>query len=259
MGNSFQQKKYGYMIRVKNLFDPASNQPFQLSRSKIEDFVNCPRCFYMDRRLGVAKPDTPPFQLNKAVDLLLKKEFDEYRAKKEPHPIMRSNGIEAIPFLHKELDAWRENFTGLRFHHLPSNFIVTGAIDDVWQKPNGELIVLDYKATWSTKEASLDSKWRQSWKRQLEVYQWLFRKLGFKVAKEGYFVFCNVKTEENHFNNCLKFETILLKYEGDDSWIEPKLLEARACLSSEKIPNAAPNCDYCSYKKASATLAAKYR
>ena len=253
------QVKKQYQVRAKNLFDPAGREPFQLSRSKFEDFLNCPRCFYMDRRLGLGKPDTPPFQLNKAVDELFKREFDSYRAKKEPHPLMIENRIDAVPFAHQDIGVWRENFTGLRHHHLKTNFIVFGAIDDVWQKPNGELIVVDYKATWSTKEATLDSEWRQSWKRQLEVYQWLFRRMGFQIAKECYFVYCNAKTSGSTFQKRLDFDVSLLKYEANDSWIEGKLTEARACLLSPAIPPPAPGCDYCAYKKASALLAEKYR
>ncbi|HVY67280.1 MAG TPA: hypothetical protein VHA30_00050, partial [Patescibacteria group bacterium] len=60
--------------RTKYLFDPRSKYPFRLSRSKIDLFLNCPRCFYLDRRLGVALPPGFPFALNSAVDHLLKKE-----------------------------------------------------------------------------------------------------------------------------------------------------------------------------------------
>ncbi|MBI4388418.1 MAG: PD-(D/E)XK nuclease family protein [Candidatus Omnitrophica bacterium] len=246
-------------MRTKNLFNPKSNEPFVLSRSKLEDFINCPRCFYMDRKLGIPKPETPSFQLNKAVDELLKREFDEYRKRKEPHPIMKENGIDAIPFDHKDLPVWRENFKGIRYHDPESNFIITGAVDDVWQKPNGDLIVLDYKATWSTKEATLDSEWRQAWKRQLEIYQWLFKKNGFSVSKEGYFVYCNALVDENGFNHSLRFDIKILPYISDDSWVSPKLLDARACLSGDTIPEPAATCDYCAYKKASATTAATFK
>lgn len=68
--------------RKGNLYDPSSSssakggQAFKLSRSKIDLFLNCPRCFYFDRRLGVARPPGFPFALNSAVDHLLKLEFD---------------------------------------------------------------------------------------------------------------------------------------------------------------------------------------
>ena len=89
---------------AKKLFDPASDQPFALSRTKVDLFIECPRCFYLDRRLGIARPAGFPFNLNSAVDALLKKEFDAYRAKGEPHPFMVEAGLNAVPHAHPQLD-----------------------------------------------------------------------------------------------------------------------------------------------------------
>ena len=55
---------------------------WKLSRSKIDLFVECPRCFYLDNKLGVSRPKGPSFTLNIAVDALLKREFDTHRAHK---------------------------------------------------------------------------------------------------------------------------------------------------------------------------------
>jgi len=90
--------------RIKNRYDGNSSELFRLSRSKIDLFINCPRCFYLDRKLGVAQPPGFPFSLNSAVDKLLKKEFDIHRAKREAHPLMRHYTIDAVPFAHPKLD-----------------------------------------------------------------------------------------------------------------------------------------------------------
>ena len=66
--------------RSRNLYDPKSKMPFKISRSKIDRFVECPRCFYIDRRLGTDRPPGFPFNINSAVDTLLKTEFDTHRA-----------------------------------------------------------------------------------------------------------------------------------------------------------------------------------
>ena len=93
--------------RTKNLYDPKSAETFKLSRTKIENFVQCPRCFYLDRRLGVGRPSIPGFTLNSAVDTLLKKEFDIHRLGKRAHPIMDAYGVEAIPYAHDLMGKWR--------------------------------------------------------------------------------------------------------------------------------------------------------
>ena len=35
--------------RKKTLFIKGQNEPFELSRSKVDLFLQCPRCFYLDR------------------------------------------------------------------------------------------------------------------------------------------------------------------------------------------------------------------
>lgn len=233
--------------RSRNLYDPNSSAPFKLSRSRLENFINCPCCFYLDRRLGIDRPSMPGFTLNSAVDHLLKKEFDAYRAKPEPHPLMIENRINAVPFAHPDLDVWRENFKGLQFHHTATNFIITGAVDDLWITPNKQLIVVDYKSTSKDGEVNLDDHWKASYKRQMEVYQWILRRMGFDVQHTGYFVYANGRKDPGAFNGTLSFRLTILPYNGDDSWVEPALMKAKACLDAD-IPNPSEDCDFCGYR-----------
>ena len=176
--------------RTKGFYEPDSNEPFKLSRSKLEMFLECPRCFYLDRRLGVGRPPGYHFSLNSAVDTLLKKEFDIHRAKNQKHPLIEKYGVDAVPVAHKNLDLWRHNFTGVQYFHEPTNLLITGAIDDLWQNSKGEYIVVDYKATSKNEKIeALDKAWQDGYKRQMEIYQWLLRKNGFKVSDTGYFVY----------------------------------------------------------------------
>ncbi len=233
--------------RVRNLYDPKSKAPYKVSRSKIELFVDCPRCFYIDRRLGVGRPSGPPFNINKTVDLLLKKEFDVHRAAGTAHPLMREYGLDAIPFAHEEMDAWRENFVGCQVVDEPSNFLVTGAVDDLWVNPAGEIIVVDYKATSKSTEVNLDAEWQKSYKRQMEIYQWILRRMGFVVSNTGYFVYCNGRQDVAAFDGKIEFDVKILPYTGDDAWIPGVLMQMRKCLRASKAPKAAVDCEYCAY------------
>lgn len=234
--------------RSRNLFDPKDGVPFKLSRTKVDLFLSCPRCFYLDRRLGVGQPPGYPFSLNSAVDALLKREFDIYRANQTVHPLMKTFGIDAVPFQHEKLDEWRDALRrGISYLHKPTNFIVTGAIDDIWITPNGKLLVVDYKSTSKKEEVTLDAEWQIAYKRQMELYQWLFRKNGFDVSTVGYFVYCNGLSNREMFANKLEFEVKIIPYTGDEAWVEPVLLDARKCLEGERIPEANSNCDFCRY------------
>lgn len=234
--------------RTKNLYNPIAEEPFKLSRSKIDLFIECPRCFYYDRKLGVGRPPGYPFALNSAVDTLLKQEFDIYRAKGTKHPLIEKYGIDARPIAHEDLNKWRHNFTGIQFLHKKTNLLIFGAIDDLWQNSQEEYIVVDYKATAKPEEiTSLDKDWHIGYKRQMEIYQWLLRQNGYRVSSTGYFVYCNGKADRKAFDGKLDFDVTLIPYTGDDSWINKTILDIHKCLKSKKIPKASVGCDYCRY------------
>ncbi len=240
--------KYYTSQRSRGLYTPGSNLPFRLSRSKIDLFLECPRCFYLDRRLGVGRPPGYPFSLNSAVDHLLKQEFDIHRHKGSNHPLIEKYGVDAKPVAHQDLDRWRDNFTGVEYLHRPTNLLIFGAIDDLWQNSKGEYIVVDYKSTSkSEKITKLDKDWQGSYKRQMEVYQWLLRRNNYKVSNTGYFVYCNGQKDRKAFDGKLEFEVTLIPYEGDDSWVEATINDIYKCLNLKSPPKPGQDCDYCAY------------
>jgi hypothetical protein len=235
--------------RTRNIYNPDDPKPFKLSRSKIDLFLECPRCFYLDRRLGVGRPPGFPFNLNSAVDALLKQEFDVHRMNGTNHPLIEQYGIDAKPAAHDNLDIWRENFKGIQYHHEPTNLIITGAIDDLWQNSNDEYIVVDYKAT-STKDkiTELNKPHHEGYKIQMEIYQWLLRRNGLTVSNIGYFVYCNGQKDREAFDGKLEFDVTLISYTGNDDWVENSVIEAHKCLCGDHVPEADEDCDYCRYR-----------
>ena len=79
----------GRRATEKSSYKPNQTEDFKVSRSKFSDFLTCPRCFYMDRVLGVQEPSTPGWALNSATDELLKKEFDICREQQIPHRLFK--------------------------------------------------------------------------------------------------------------------------------------------------------------------------
>ena len=237
--------------RTKYLYNPKAKGLFRLSRSKIDLFLNCPRCFYLDRKLGVARPPSFPFSLNSAVDKLLKKEFDIHRSRGTIHPLMKTYGIDAIPLAHEKINEWRDALRGgITLRIDGSNVVVTGGVDDVWVSPAGEFMIVDYKATSKEEEVTLDADWQIGYKRQMEIYQWLFRKNDFKVSSTGYFVYCNGNTDREAFDGRLEFDIKIIPYTGDDSWVEKTVLDAIECLKDNNLPAPGKDCDFCKYRTA---------
>lgn len=231
---------------------------WRLSRSKIDLFIECPRCFYVDNKLGTARPPGYPFNINSAVDALFKKEFDFHRKRQTPHPIMEAYGVDAVPLQHEKIDVWRENFKGVETKHEPTGFTVSGAVDDIWVRKDGDVHVVDYKAT--SKDGTidaLDQDWHIGYKRQMEIYQWLLRQNGLTVSNTGYFVYANADRDREMFDNKLDFEVTLIAYEGNDSWVEQTLLDIKTCLDDQRAPKAHEDCDYCRYREAAGKVLQK--
>lgn len=247
------------MAEFKKQYNPNRNSDWnyggfkwRLSRSKIELFNECPRCFYLDNKLGTARPRGPAFTLNIAVDALLKKEFDVHRAAGSKHPLCEQYGIDAVPFSHKDINTWRENFEGIEWKDPETGFTISGAIDDLWQGADGKLIVVDYKAT--SKDGSIDDmskvSWSEGYTRQMGVYQWLLRKNGYDVSPTGYLVYANAKSDKKAFDGQLEFEVTLVPCEGETTWIDKILPKIKAALDSDIFPPSGAGCEYCTYREA---------
>ena len=236
-------------------FDPSSRELFKVSRSKIDLFTECPRCAYLDMRLGVKRPSMPAFTLNNAVDELLKREFDTHRAKGSKHPLVEKYGLDAVPLVDDRMEEWRDALRrGISYLHEPTNILARGGIDDVWVNPAGEFIIVDYKATSKKIGPSTEDDLYDSYKRQLEIYQWLFRRNGFTVSPTGYFVYVNGKADAEAFDGKLDFDVELIPYTGSDTWVEPAIFDIKKMLISDDIPligkafGGGP-CDYCTYRE----------
>ncbi len=241
---------------VRKVFDPASSEPFKISRSKIDLFMECPRCAYLDMRLGVSRVSGPSFTLNNAVDELLKREFDTHRAKGTVHPLAKEYGVDAVPFDDPRMAEWRDALRrGIQFHHKKTNLIVRGGVDDIWVNSKGELIVVDYKATSKKEGPRATEDLYDSYKRQVEIYQWLFRQNGFKVSDIAYFVYVNGRADAKAFDGKLEFDVVLIPYKGNDGWVEKAVVDLHSLLMSETVPKvgrafSGGPCDYCTYREA---------
>ena len=299
-------------FRKNDTYKYQQGKTFKISRSGIDSYLNCKKCFYLNKVKNIKDIGIPGFLLNSAVDELLKKEFDVHREDKTPHRLMGKN---MIPYQHEDLEKWRNNFEGISYHHKETDLIITGAIDDVWiNKDTNELVIVEYKST-STQEkiypkswwinskdlpsewlenenknficpickskvfdnrndkasakspdfkcsnnkncggirnfgqyeVSLDDKWKDGYKKQIEIYQWLFKMNNFKVSKDSYFVYANGLKSEDKFNDKLCFDTRAMIYRGSTDWVEKTIFEIKTLLEQNTIPQNNPECDTCSY------------
>jgi hypothetical protein len=233
----------------RNLYDEDSSKPYLISRSQIENHVRCPRCFVLDRRHGLRKPSIPGFLLNSAVDVMLKREFDLHRAAGTVHPLVAAAGYNLKPFNHPDIEKWRTMGQGMRYVHEETNLDVQGLVDDIWVDDDGVLYVVDYKST--AKSAPVEevgeAVWHQAYRRQLEIYQWILRRMGFTVSNTAFWFYETGNNTAKTFDQVIKFDARVIPYEGNDSWVESQLFEMKADLDGYYVPDSASDCEHCNY------------
>jgi len=247
----------GLKLQSWRLYKPGQNGPFTISRSGFSDFLDCQRCFYLNKVKGLKDIDTIPFSLNNTVDELVKKEFDRDRAKKKSHKVMKEYKLNAIPFAHKDLEKWRASRThGIKYEHPELNLILRGGIDDLWMVKNSnppELIIVDYKAQSKNKKVEkedyLSDIYHQGYKLQLDFYRYLFIKNGFRVYPKGYFLVYNALKTLDSLGTEMKFERVLIEYEYERSVekIEAMVRDMKKVMDGKKIPKPNPCCQNCAY------------
>jgi hypothetical protein len=129
--------------RKGSIYTKGSNEKFKISRSKFSNFLDCKRCFYLERVKGLKDPGMPGWSLNSAVDELLKKEFDKLRKQKKPHPYVVKNNLKFIPYEHEKMDHWRNALRGgISFLDKNTNIEIHGGVDDIWFDQDKEDLVV---------------------------------------------------------------------------------------------------------------------
>ena len=246
----------GKRTRKSSIYKPNQNEKFKISRGKFNNFLTCPRCFYMDRVLGFDVPGTPGWTLNETTDILLKKEFDICREKQIPHRLFDENGLgHFVPFKHPDIDKWRDSLHhGLIANFGDTNIILTGGVDDIWQNTlNEKLVLVDYKSQANTKtletENYLSDPYHQGYKVQMDFYVFLLQQMGFEVERTAYFLVCNADRNAGGFNGVMKFAEVLIPYEWNSEWVKSKVTEMIDLMNQNKIPKANLSCKNCAYSE----------
>lgn len=217
----------------------SNNKHIQLSPSSLNLYLECPLCFWLAKCKGIRRPPPYPYALNTAVDILLKQEFDSYRAKKEPHPLIVESNIQAKLFSDQnKLNQWRNNFEGIRYYDPKIGATLFGAVDDVLEFPDGKLAPLDYKSTGSSVPRVYDR-----FQLQMDVYSYLLGKNGFSISKKGYLAFYIVD-KKNGFGDRLPFRKELHEITTDTSYVQKLFEEAVALIGKDAPPTHRQECQF---------------
>ena len=216
-----------------------SDKPFKISRTKIELYIKCPRCFYKEVKLGLRQPPSPGWAINTAVDALLKKEMDHCRKEDRPHALFKQNGLNIKPFKHKDIEEWQNSRSGIKYLDEKHNLLFYGGVDDIMINEKEELVVIDFKATARKSEILSSSNiWNngETYKRQLEVYSWLLQKNGFNVSSTGYLMYYNGDASKPYLGKEMHFRRTLVPFNLKTDWMDNAGKTIYEVLQSDTIP-----------------------
>ncbi|OGZ67744.1 MAG: hypothetical protein A3D35_03765 [Candidatus Staskawiczbacteria bacterium RIFCSPHIGHO2_02_FULL_34_9] len=208
-----------------------------LSPNSLNLYLECQACFYLDKKMGIRRPPPYPYALNSAIDELLKEEFDSYRKRREPHPLIEENKIDAHLFGNQKLlDQWRDNFQGIRYYDTELKATLFGAVDDILEFKDGSLAVLDYKSTGS-KVANVYDKFQI----QLDTYTFLLEKNKYKTNRKGYLAFY-VVDRDHGFVDRLPFRKKVVEIETNPSDVYEIFNDAVLLFKEDKVPKHSEDC-----------------
>jgi hypothetical protein len=226
----------------------------KISRSGLNLFLECPRCFWLDQHHKIKRPPGYPYTLSAAVDQLLKKEFDSYREKGKLHPSFVKYGLrDAKLYAGDQLSEWRNNFKGVAYFDESLNAILYGAVDDILEFSDGSLAVVDYKSS-GAKEITI----YEDYQRQMDVYNWILRQKGYETYPEAFFVFYQVQKDGDAFNGVLNFREEVKSIKVNPDWVGDAFEKAVETVRSDKAPAAGGqkgHCDHCHFVE----MASKYK
>lgn len=210
----------------------------KLSPSSLSLLSECPRCFWLSFN-GVKRPESVFPSLPSGMDKILKEHFDRYAILGKLPPEMSK--IDAKPFNDKELlDKWRSNFKGITFTDSKGN-ILRGAVDNILMVRD-KLLVLDYK----TRGFPLKEDTADHYQDQLNIYNYLLRKNGFKTCDYAYLLFYHPNSVDVH--GLVIFNKDLVKVKIDVDSAEKLWKKALKVLNGPE-PKASAECEWCKYRK----------
>jgi CRISPR/Cas system-associated exonuclease Cas4 (RecB family) len=213
--------------------------PYKFSPSSLNLLKECPRCFWLHFNKGIRRPRGIFPSLPSGMDKILKEHFDAFMERGKLPPELA--GLEGDVRLFEDVELlglWRNNFKGIQWEDEDGNRL-RGAVDNILQKKK-KLIVLDYK----TRGYPLKEDTAHHYQDQLNFYNFLLRKNGYKTENYAYLLFYHPDKVSKKGN--IAFHTDLVKMKTSVKDAEKVFKEALALLEGD-MPEHTGECEYCKW------------
>lgn len=214
-----------------------------LSPSALKVFVDCARCFWLDKVKKLKTPRGIFSTLPNGMDGHIKNYFDVHRvAGIVPPELAELEGVTLYPDQAK-LKKWRHWKSTDLIIQVDELYTVSGAIDELLVSPDGETVIIaDYKTRGYAYRDITDAY--KYYTLQMSLYGKSFREYGFKVASTAQLIYY-IPTGISD-NGQVKFDVQLipLPLKMDEAMVI--VHKAIECLAGPK-PEQSKECQYCNY------------
>ena len=218
----------------------------KLSPSTLNLFLECPRCFWLDKIKFIKRPRGIFPSLPGGMDRVIKTYFDGFRAKNALPPELNGTDFQGVKLFgdQEQLEKWRRWQTGLVYQDSDGS-ILSGALDDLLVK-EGHYIPFDYKTKGSVTTEQDAVKYYQN---QLNCYTLLLAENKMSTAGYGYLLYYSPKSVGE--NGAVHFELQVIRIATDQEKAREIFRKAAALLNGT-LPPSIHTCEYCSWVKARA-------
>jgi hypothetical protein len=212
-----------------------------LSASSLNLFLECPRCFWLEKVRYIKRPRGIYPSLPNGMDRVIKTYFDTYRAKKTLPPELQGKDFEGVQLFSDQLklDRWRNWKIGLECRNHNGSCLI-GALDDLLKKDEG-YIPFDYKTKGSPASEQSAIRYYQF---QLDCYALLLEANGMPTIGHGFLLFYSPKSVGEYGQ--VVFEHQAIKIPTNTERAQDVLRRAVAFVK-EPIPELNAACEYCTW------------
>ena len=213
----------------------------KLTPSIISLFLECPRCFYLEMKKKIHRPEGIFPSLTRGMDSVIKSYYDSYRKQGKLPPEIDGKVLGKLLDNEQLLKKWRNNRVGIEYLNEEINALLKGAIDDCLIDKD-VYIPIDYK----TRGYGLKDDSTSYYQHQLDIYCYLLAKNKYKIADFAYLIFYYPSLVNE--DGLVRFEVTPIKVPTNINHAEQIFYESVACLRGPE-PKSHSNCEYCSWGK----------
>jgi len=213
----------------------------RLSPSSLNLFLDCPRCFYLDKAMGFNRPETPFSTLPSGVDYTLKKYFDHWREKKGLPPLLQGKLPGTLVGDQALIARFRSR--SFEWHDKETNAHFAGILDDALLCEDGSIVPLDNKTRGFPPQEP-----HATHVNQMSGYTLLLEENGFKTKNLAYLIYWFFNHKAMDVEHPMAFHIAVEEVRTNPDEIRRVFREAVEALKGQMPPPSA-TCAFCAYRK----------